>query len=141
MDKKKYLRQAYRLDHKIQSEMREVENLKEMAGSPQSPSLEPHYNPNKQTEAYFVKCYRKIWDLEEKIESEILLLTSLKEQIHETIETVPDKDEQMVLRYRYIEGMSWEDIGVKLYAGRSTVNRWHDQALEHMKMPDVPIWL
>lgn len=56
MTSKEYLRQAYRLDHRINSDIEEMERLRDMAGSVSSPSLEERHNPNRPTEAPFVKC-------------------------------------------------------------------------------------
>lgn len=49
MTPKEYLRQAYRLDHRINSDIAEMERLQEMVGTVSSPSLEEHYNPNRPT--------------------------------------------------------------------------------------------
>ena len=40
MTAKEYLRQAYRLDHRINSDIAEMERLQEMAGSVGSPGFE-----------------------------------------------------------------------------------------------------
>ena len=47
MTVKEYLRQAYRLDNRIHSDIAEVENLREMAGSVGSAGFEERVNnPN-----------------------------------------------------------------------------------------------
>lgn len=63
MTAKEYLRQAYRLDHRINSDLAELERLRDMEGSISSPSFEEHYNPNRNTEAPFIRCLEKVWDL------------------------------------------------------------------------------
>ena len=139
MTAKEYLRQAYRLDHRIHSDIEEMERLHDMAGSVSSPSLEERHNPNRPTEAPFVKCVLRIIELEQKINEEIDRLVALKEQMRGVIDTVKDKDEQMVLRYRYIHNMTWEQIGDELRANRTTVYRWHNTALRHVVLPENPI--
>jgi len=139
MTAKEYLRQAYRLDHRINSDIAEMERLQEMAGSVGSPGFEEHYNPNRPTEAPFVRCLEKVWDLEQKINSEIDRLIDLKAQMREVIATASNADEQMVLRYRYIHNMTWEQIGDELNADRTTVYRWHNSALNHVTLPEDPI--
>lgn len=139
MTAKEYLRQAYRLDHRINSDIAEMERLQEMAGSVGSPGFEEHYNPNRPTEAPFVRCLEKVWDLEQKINSEIDRLIDLKAQMREVIATASNADEQMVLRYRYIHNMTWEQIGDELHADRTTVYRWHNSALNHVTLPEEPI--
>ena len=139
MTAKEYLRQAYRLDHRIDSDLAEIERLRTMASSVRSPGFEEHFNPNRNTDAPFIHCLEKVWELEQKLKSEVEKLMSLKNQIHEVIEQVPNSDEQMVLRYRYIHNLTWEQIGDELCADKSTIRRWHGQALQHVKLPEHPI--
>ena len=139
MTAKEYLKQAYRLDHRIDSDIAEMERLREMACSVGSPGFEEHHNPNRPTEAPFVRALEKMWAMQEKINAEIDRLVDLKAQMRGVIEAVPDTDERMVLRYRYIHNMTWEQIGDELHADKSTVRRWHGSALQHVIMPDEPI--
>jgi len=141
MRKKEYLQQAHRLDHRIRSDMRELDNLKEMSGYISPSSFEKSYNPNRPTEAPFVRALEKLWDLEQKIAGEVELFADLKAQIRETIASVENEDEQMVLRYCYIEDKTWEEIGGLMHASRTTVIRWHNQGLYHMQLPENPIWI
>ena len=139
MTPKEYLRQAYRLDHRINSDIAEMERLQEMVGTVSSPSLEEHYNPNRPTEAPFIRRIEKVWELQDKINREIDRFIDLKAQMRDVIATVSDADEQMVLRYRYIHNMTWEQIGEELHADRTTVFRWHNAALKHITLPEEPI--
>ena len=136
MNAKQYLRQAYRLDQKINSDLAELSRLREMAASIGSPDFEEHYNPNCPTEAPFVKALEKVWEMQEKINAEVDKLVNLKEQIRMTIDKVENPDEQMVLRYRYIHNYTWEQIGDALYADESTIRRWHGRALQHIEVPE-----
>jgi len=86
-----------------------------------------------------VKCIFKIQEMEEKINAEIDLFVDLKKEIRTVIEKVENTDEQMVLRYRYIHNMTWEEIGDELNADKSTVRRWHGSALAHVTLPENPI--
>ena len=139
MTVKEYLKQAYRLDLRIDSDIAEMEHLREMACSISTPCLEERHDPNHPNEAPFVRSLEKMWLLEEKINSEIDHLGDLKAQMREVIEAVPDPDERMVLRYRYIHNMTWEKIGDALHADRTTVYRWHNTAIRHAELPDDPI--
>ena len=46
MTVKEYLKQAYRLDHRIDSDIAEMERLREMACSIGVPGFEEHHDPN-----------------------------------------------------------------------------------------------
>ena len=139
MTAQEYLRQAYRLDHRIDSDIAEMERLREMACSIGAPGFEEHYNPNHATEAPFIGALEKVWKMEEKINGEIDRLVDLKAQIRSVIEAVSDPNERMVLRYRYIHNMTWERIGDELHAGETSIRRWHANALSHVVLPEDPI--
>ena len=99
MTPKEYLKQAYRLDHRINSDIAELGRLREMSTSISSPSLGEKVQTNRNTDAPFVKCLERIYSLEEKINEEIDLLVNLKEEIRSVIDMVSNTVERMVLRY------------------------------------------
>ena len=136
MTPKEYLKQAYRLNHRINSDIAELGRLREMSTSISSPSLGEKVQTNRNTDAPFVKCLERIYSLEEKINEEIDLLVNLKEEIRSVIDMVSNTDERMVLRYRYIHNYTWEQIGDVLGADSRTVRRWHGQALGHVTLPE-----
>lgn len=139
MTAKEYLHQAYRLDHKINSDIEELGRLREMSGSISSPQFGERVQTTRNLDAPFVKSLEKIFEMEQKINAEIDLYVDLKREIRTVIEKVENTDEQMVLRYRYIHNMTWEDIGDELHADKSTVRRWHGAALTHVVLPENPI--
>jgi len=139
MTAKEYLHQAYRLDHKINSDIDELQSLREMSNAISSPQLGEKVQTSRNQEAPFVRSIEKIMMLEDRINGEIDTLIDLKEQMRSVIAAVENTDEQMVLRYRYIHNMTWEDIGDELHADKSTVRRWHGSALAHVVLPENPI--
>ena len=76
---------------------------------------------SRNTDAPFVRSVFKIMELEDKINAEIDNLVELKKQIRSVIDEVANTDERMVLRYRYIHNLTWEQIGDELHADRTTV--------------------
>lgn len=142
MTPKEYLNQAYRLDKRIKADLEDVENLRALASSVSSPRFDiDRVQTSRNHEAPFVRSLTKIMDLETKINDELTLLISLKEQMLEMISKLENIDEQMVLRYRYLRSMTWEEIGRELHAGKTTITRWHDKAMENAVLPENPIWL
>ena len=139
MTNKEYLRQAYRLDQKINSDIEEVARLREMAGNISSPVLGDKVQTSRNRDGLFVRNMEKILLLEEKINREIDALVDLKSQMRDVIAAVQDTDERMVLRYRYIHNLTWEQIGNELNADKSTIRRWHGSALTHVVLPEDPI--
>ena len=139
MTNKEYLRQAYRLDQKINSDIEEVARLREMAGNISSPVLGDKVQTSRNRDGLFVRNMEKILLLEEEINREIDALVDLKSQMRDVIAAVQDTDERMVLRYRYIHNLTWEQIGNELNADKSTIRRWHGSALAHVVLPENPI--
>ena len=136
MTSREYLCQAYRLDQRIDSNIREVSNLRKMMGSVSSPLLGDKVQVSHNGDAPFVRSVEKIFLLEEKINQEIDTLVDLKQQMRGVIAAVPDTDERMVLRYRYIHNMTWEQISDELNESVSTVKRRHKSALENVVLPE-----
>lgn len=139
MTAKEYLSQVHRLDSLIGSDLEELARLRALSESISSPVIGSEPNPSRSTEAGFVKSVLKIAELEEKIGAEVAKLVKLKDQVRTTIDTVPTKEEKLVLKYRYILGWTWYQIGSELIADESTVRRWHSSALEHVRLPKKPV--
>lgn len=135
MTPKEYLKQAYRLDHRINSDLEELEKLRELSTAISAVSFEERVSGTRPTDPPFVRYIDKIIDMENRINSEIDTFVDLKEQMRTAIDAIPNVDERMVLRYRYVQGMTWEDIAKELIADRSTVIRWHSKALKHFVIP------
>ena len=79
MTAKEYLKQAYRLDHRINSDIAELGRLREMSSGISSPGFGEKVQTSHSGEAPFVKCLERIYDLEEKINNEIDLFVDLKD--------------------------------------------------------------
>ncbi len=138
MTAKEYLSQGYRLEQRIKLAKMEIQDLEELAGSPGSPGFEEHFNPNRPSEAPFVKIIIRIMDMQDKVNKELDRLLDLKEELKGVIAKVNDKDEQLVLSYRYIYNWTWAQIGEEIYADERTVRRWHNKALSHVVVPENP---
>ena len=139
MTVKEYLHQAYRLDQRIKSDTMEAQNLREMAGNVSAIQYDKdRVQISQNTEAPFVRTLEKLWTLEKKIADELEKLSDLKKQIREVIEAVPDTGVRMVLKYRYIHGLTWEQSGMELCADSRTIRRWHGKALDEFSEAGQP---
>jgi len=141
MDAKEFLSQASYLDDLIRSNLKDLERLKQTSYSVRSPGFEQHYNPNRPTEAPFVKALERKWDVEELITKRTKQLIDLKRQIIAVIDAVPDTRDQLVLKYRYLDHMNWEKIAGRMYASEKTVRRWHDEGIDMVILPENAISL
>lgn len=129
MNVKEYLNLTYRLSQRIELYQHRLEELKLLSSSISSPSFEQSYNPNRNTEAPFVKTLMKISEMEEEITVEVNKLLQIEDDIQRIIKSVGNVDEELVLKYRHIMGYTWSEISNRLHASRSSVIRWHENAL------------
>lgn len=136
MTAKEYLNQARHLDALIKSYLREIEYWRELALSVPSRNFETHHNPNRPTEAPFVKCLEKMDEIQRSVEDKISDMLRLKEEISMTIDQLENSEERLLLRYRYLDSLSWEEIEQKMYVSRSTIHRIHGSALQNLSVPD-----
>ena len=63
-------------------------------------------------------------------------LVRLKEEINTAIDMLENRDEQLVLRYRYLDDCTWEEISRMLNVSLRTVYRIHGSALQNFSVPD-----
>jgi len=78
----------------------------------------------------------RITALLKKLRAETEELIRRKEEVREVIDALPKRNEQMVMRCRYLLGMKWEDIAAELDVDPKTARRWHNLALQHAKIPE-----
>lgn len=73
-----------------------------------------------------------------EVESKLIKLKAerfqLQREIVEKIEALEDETERAVLDYRYIRGLQWEEIAVKMNYSYRNITRIHGRALLSFKM-------
>ncbi len=136
MTAKEYLNQARHLDALINCRLREIDYWRDLSSSVSGSNFEPHYNPNKPTEAPFVRCLEKIDAIQRDVAEKVAYLVCLKETINAAIDRLASREEQLVLRYRYLDNCSWEEISRMLNVSLRTVHRIHGSALQNFSVPD-----
>ena len=135
-----YLKQGIMLDQRINYQLKKLAELRENACS--IPAVMPKGGKvqiSPEGDAPFVRALMRMEAQEERINREIELLVELKDQIREVIGQVEDDNLRMVLAFKYLEGMSFEEIGDVLHANKSTVYRWHKQAVGKITLPENAI--
>lgn len=136
MTAKEYLQQAYRLNELIDSDVHELERLRDLAGRIGSPNFGERVQSSRNLDAPFAKYLGDIVEMEEKIQCELCRLVVLKKQILSALENVADREERLLLTYRYLNNESWEQIAVDLSVSMSTVHRIHASALRNFSIPN-----
>ena len=135
-----YLSQGRLLNQRINYQLKKLGELKNAACSlPAVTIRKDKVQSSTDGDAPFVRALIRVEEMEERINREIDMLADLKEEIMGVIGQVNSEELQMVLIYRYLEGMTWEEIGNLFHAGRTTVKRWHRKAIEQIVLPEEQI--
>ncbi len=135
MTSKEYLRQAHNLDALINSHLKEKAELQQMAFSISTPNLGERVQTSRNTDAPYTKTIEKISLLEDRITREIDRLVDLKAEMLSAIEDMENADERLLLKYRYFDDCSFEQISSILHISLSTVYRLHSAALKNFVVP------
>ena len=135
MTPKEYLNQARHLDALINCRLREIDYWRDLSTSVAGCSFEEHHNPNRPADAPFVRCLDKIDAIQRDVEEKVTHLVSLREDINTRIDMLASHEEQMVLRYRYLDNCTWEEIAAMVNVSLRTVHRIHGSALQNFPLP------
>ena len=136
MTAKEYLRRGIRLTEHINSYVEEIKSLRLLASEISAPSFEEHYGSTRSTEAPFTRHVVKLIDMENQLDQKIAELVTLKTEINAAIDSVKDPDERLLLRMRYVNNCSWEEISSALNLCLRTVHRLHATALQKFSVPE-----
>lgn len=134
MDKTEFLSRYHNLEIKIQKKKEYIDFCEERSNSIPGPCYDKiGSNPSPNLDAPFVKwIYRKI-DAEAELKELEEKAAKAKTDIEEVISNLENEDYKRLLTYRYIDWLTWDEIGERMYLSRSTVKRWHKEALETME--------
>jgi len=140
MKVEEYLKQGHSLDMRIQYNLKKMAEMRLAASDISAPVLSADkVQTSRCGDAPFVKALERIEDLEDRVRKEVDLLVSLKDQIDSVIQQVDNEKYQMLLNYRYIDNMTWDEVSMQLGIGTATAKRWKNKAIAQIKLPEHPI--
>lgn len=134
MDKIKFLCKYHNLQIQIAKKKEYIAFCEERSNSIPGPCYDKiGTNPSPNLDAPFVKwIYRRI-DAEAELKELEEKAAKAKMEIEDSISNLKNEDYERLLIYRYIDWLTWDEIGERMYMSRSTVKRWHKEALETME--------
>jgi DNA-directed RNA polymerase specialized sigma subunit len=135
MTSKEYLRQAYRLNELIDSDAEELERLRDLSFKIAGGNYGERLISSGRKEPSFVRYIDEIDEMERKIHAELCELVLLKRNITQAINRMENREERLVLTYRYLSNKTWEQISSILSVSIRTVHRIHQSALNHFSVP------
>lgn len=136
MTSNEYLRQAYRLDQRINSKLEQVASLNELAMKCTSTLTGMPRNPNRGTST-MADAVSKIVDLQAEINRDIDRLVDLKREMVRLIKAVDNTEYQTLLELRYLCFKTWEQIAVDMGYNVRHVYRLHDEAVANIAVPQT----
>ena len=90
-------------------------------------------------DAPYVRNLETIERKKEELEMEEKLLALLRAQAEKVIDALPEEDMRLVLKYRYLQGKNYVQIGDLMFTSRQTVTRRKAMAIELLKLPEDAI--
>lgn len=130
--KKEYLRQYKYLDNRINRQLEEIQRLKSLAEkiTPTYSDMPKSHNEQNQIQS----AVEKIMILEHELDVLIDKYIDLRREIENKISAVDDLKLQDILKYRYIDGLTFEAIAIKMNYSYMQICRLHGQALNKFEM-------
>lgn len=110
------------------------EELSEIRINKMFPSLIQHGMPHAHTTTDLSGYAARIDKIERKIVKARYQKINKLKNIRDRIERMSDENEKDVLFYRYIKGMKWEEIAVKMMYTYRNVTKIHGRALKNFQI-------
>ena len=97
-----------------------------------------NHNATRNTDAPFEKVLFKVMEMEEKERIMLDELLAFKKELKTVIDAIENKDERLVMHYRYFCNMKWTQIADTLGWDARTIKRWHNKAIAKIVIPENP---
>ena len=124
-EKKAWLRRYWDLDRAINQKLDEQERLRALCERV-TPVLTgmPGGAASDRTDAYI-----KLAELEAQIDAEVDQYADMRSEIEGAIDTLDDMTLRTLMRYRYLSGLTWEEIAEKMGCELRWIYVLHGRAL------------
>lgn len=132
MKAKEYMQQASFLDKRINSLVRQVNNLWDQATNISQVISDMPHNPNKEGSKVENKIV-DICDLTDEIRKQTEKLKKLRKEMMAVVSKVADPEYQLILQEKYFEMLTWEDIASDLNRSVRSAQLLHGKALEEVQ--------
>lgn len=130
---REFLNGARRAEEIIESNIAELERLRELAFSLQSTGGGDRVRTSRRCEAGFTAVLEKIEQAEERLNEEIDAYVDRKDAIRREIDRLDNADERLCMRLRYLDFLGWDAIAERMSFSERQIYRIHDRAVAHME--------
>ena len=131
MTAKEYLQQIYRLNELIEHDQREIELLRALITNVSVTNTEnERVKGGSDNHDTIGDVIANIDEYERRLNSESDRDVDLRNEVHSKIMKVKNNDARLILFYRYMEFMKWEEIAVTMHYTFQWVHVLHKRALQ-----------
>ena len=128
-EKKEYLRSYQKA---VRREQEILDEIKQLRMDKMFPSVVNDGMPKGSKQSDLSEYVVRLDNLIEKLKEERFEKIKLMDDILYHISLLKDKDEQRVLKLRYINGLKWKEIEEALGYTHRSVHRLHNKSLQHL---------
>lgn len=128
--KKEFLKSYLRAKQDV---LRLEEQLEELRESKMSLSMANDGMPHGSSKSDLSDYAAKVDELEREIAAKRYQRIQTLQNVQNAIEDMEDSQEKLLLTYRYIKGMKWEEITLKMNYSWQHTHRIHANALKNFK--------
>ena len=126
----KYLERLHRLEELLSSNLDELQRLRQISTCISSPKwTETKVMGTHTDEPRFASALIHISDLEKTVEADIAKTIAIRTEVREVINRISNVKEVLVLKYRYIEFLKWEEIARRMSLSKNQIHNIHRNAL------------
>ena len=126
---KDYLAHAFDIDKQLESKLEQLNVLRSLATTTTQPLSDMPGSPNRNIDR-MENAIIKIMEMEREISAEVEKLLTLKQEIASRIKAIDDIDCQLILEFRYLCFMSWEEIAAEMNCTVRNIHILHGKALK-----------
>lgn len=129
MTAKEYLKQAYKIDQRINSKLEQLSSLRSLVMKVTTTLSDGVFNKTRDVHSreYAIS---KIIDMEHELNADVDMIVDLKSEIIALIKKVEDTELQTVLELRYLCFKNWKQISDEMGYSVQHIFRLHEKALE-----------
>ena len=129
---KDYLSQAYRIDHRINSKLEQIQSLRALSTKAIATLSDTPQSKGTRNIHSMEDIIVKMIDLESEINADLNRLIDLKHEIITVVKCVDNPEYQTLLELRYLCFKTWEEIAVEINWSIRQVYYMHGEALKQV---------
>lgn len=130
-EKKEWLSRYINLNRSVDQKVEELSRLRSLCEK-----VTTTFSDVPKGKSDIQNAYARLVDLQREINCDIDSFINMRDEIEPAIDTVADQTLRNILRYRYINGLTWEMIAERMRYSYQWVCKLHGDALMEVQIDD-----